>query len=316
MKRILFLFFILFVAHAHSQSELDKVYKPRKLIREISEIIQKNSLYSKSIDWKAISKDAKKLKKNPDGSIDYTIISQFFTKILEDAGDNHSFFLSPTNIRQIDSDKEEIIPSSKLLAGNVALIKVPAFMKFDRDAVVKYSSLMQGQIRKLDQENDITGWIIDLRHNTGGNMWPMLSGLHPILGDEIVGYFIKNDFKSPWKSNVEKNDNYIIKNPESPCAILIDSLTASSGEMTAISLLGRKNTKSFGSHSAGYVTANKTYILSNGSQLLLATSWVADRNMKVYDDKIVPEIITEDNPLTSADETVESAVKWIIAQKK
>jgi hypothetical protein len=35
-----------------------------------------------------------------------------------------------------------------------------------------------------------SGWIIDLRGNGGGNMWPMLAGIGFVLGEGNLGYFV------------------------------------------------------------------------------------------------------------------------------
>lgn len=93
--------------------------------------------------------------------------------------------------------------------------------------------------------------------------------------------------------------------------MLIDSLTASGGEMTAISFLGIPNVKTFGHSSAGYTTSNGTFPLSNGSHLYLATSHAADRTGKVYRENIFPDVTVEDNSNTKDDEVVEEAKKWI-----
>jgi C-terminal processing protease CtpA/Prc len=36
----------------------------------------------------------------------------------------------------------------------------------------------------MDQGN-LAGWIVDLRNNGGGNMWPMLTGIGSILGEGV-----------------------------------------------------------------------------------------------------------------------------------
>ena len=33
----------------------------------------------------------------------------------------------------------------------------------------------------------------DLRGNIGGNMWPMIAGVGPILGDGIIGWIVYYD---------------------------------------------------------------------------------------------------------------------------
>ncbi len=39
----------------------------------------------------------------------------------------------------------------------------------------------------------VCGWIVDLRDNPGGNMWPMVAGLGPILGEGVLGFFVDPD---------------------------------------------------------------------------------------------------------------------------
>ncbi|TGQ64000.1 peptidase, partial [Mesorhizobium sp. M8A.F.Ca.ET.207.01.1.1] len=89
------------------------------------------------------------------------------------------------------------------------------------------------------------GWIVDLRDNTGGNMWPMLLGVAPLLrvtpsADENVGTFAAADGPSLWQltsSSVRLGDRvridlggpgYLLKHPGAPVAVLTAPRTASS----------------------------------------------------------------------------------------
>lgn len=82
--------------------------------------------------------------------------------------------------------------------------------------------------------------------------------------------------------------------------------------MTAISFIGLPNVKTFGQPSAGYTTANQTYFLSNGSQLLLAVQFVADRTGKPYVDKIMPDVTVNDFTNTKSDGVILAAKKWLL----
>jgi len=46
------------------------------------------------------------------------------------------------------------------------------------------------------QEMNPAGWIIDLRGNSGGNMYPMLAGLSSLLGEGVLGYDVYPDGRS------------------------------------------------------------------------------------------------------------------------
>ncbi|AWX44487.1 hypothetical protein HME9304_01489 [Flagellimonas maritima] len=47
------------------------------------------------------------------------------------------------------------------------------------------------RLKSIDHKN-IKGLILHLRENTGGNCWPILTGLGPLIGDGICGYFVDN----------------------------------------------------------------------------------------------------------------------------
>ncbi len=55
---------------------------------------------------------------------------------------------------------------------------------------------MHRKIAEQDSKN-LLGWIVDLRWNSGGNMWPMIAGIGPLLGNGTYGYFIDEN-ESSW----------------------------------------------------------------------------------------------------------------------
>lgn len=83
--------------------------------------------------------------------------------------------------------------------------------------------------------------------------------------------------------------------PDAPVAVLFENRTASSGEVIVISFIGRRNTRSFASSSAGYTTSNEGFKLSDQAIIFLATAVMADRTGRVYGDVIIPDVITEGN---------------------
>ncbi|CAG5006683.1 hypothetical protein DYBT9275_03875 [Dyadobacter sp. CECT 9275] len=52
---------------------------------------------------------------------------------------------------------------------------------------MQFANKLIEQIAALDG-NGTDSWIIDLRDNWGGNRWPMLAGLAPIIGESLVCY--------------------------------------------------------------------------------------------------------------------------------
>ncbi|OGX84251.1 hypothetical protein BEN47_16490 [Hymenobacter lapidarius] len=151
----------------------------------------------------------------------------------------------------------------------------------------------------------------------------MINGLQPLLGEGIYGYYIfprraimKAMPQYVWSGKEkEPRAGKAAKTQQQQVAVLIDSLTASSGEMVAISFKGRSNAKFFGQPSAGYTTGNGTYKLSDGAYLFLATGYMADKNRNTYLPNIAPDVVVEYSPAGAQDKTIEAAKKWLLEAK-
>jgi carboxyl-terminal processing protease len=314
MIRLLFSSFIFISIAAYSQSTETKASrKTPKFSDEVSKIIKGNSIYSDALNWKEIATEIAALPISANDSIFNSLLFQFFTKKLRQAGDNHSFFLTKRTVSNLKQNSIQAQPEGLYVGDGIGLIKVPRYVTFESAKDKEFENTIRAEIMKLDTSQNIAGWIVDLRQNSGGNMWPMIAGLNALIKDGTFGYFVspKSKKKIPWVSR-NTGDGYKIKNTNAKIAIMIDSLTASSGEMTAISFIGLPNVRVFGMPSAGYTTANASYQLSDGTQLLLAVSYVADRTKKPYLDKILPDEIIENNPGTTIDEVVAASKKWLL----
>ncbi|MGZ5191759.1 MAG: S41 family peptidase [Flavisolibacter sp.] len=54
----------------------------------------------------------------------------------------------------------------------------------DQFVCTRFADSIQSLIQTFDRRG-ISKWIIDLRKNTGGNCWPMLTGVGPLLGNGV-----------------------------------------------------------------------------------------------------------------------------------
>ena len=242
---------------------------------------------------------------------------QYIMNALKGTGDIHSFIVSK---KSVDAKKtgntKGIEPESRLIDSKIGYVMVPAFSTSNTEVGNQFASKINEMIRKLDSENEINGWIIDLRTNSGGSMHPMILGLGSLIGDGTLGYFITKENKVPWiLENGKFNRNeiakpYKLKNPSSKIAVLIGKKTASSGEATVISFIGKDNVKLFGQSTRGLTSGNSTHPLSDGRALALATSFEMDRTGKEYREEIHPDVIIE--PSTEKDLELETAKNWIL----
>ncbi len=178
--------------------------------------------------------------------------------------------------------------------------------------------------RLVEQVEDLRargacGWIVDLRENGGGNMWPMINGLEALLGGGPFGAF----------GQTSGPDNYWVRSQsairadaagqppltgapgalaEDPVAVLLGPRTASSGEMTAVAFRGRPKTRFFGTPTAGLTTANAPFALSDSSWLLITTSRVHDGAGTLIEGPLVPD------EATGPADTLGAAVSWLRRQ--
>jgi len=286
-----------------------------KLNREFIDIVKQNSIYKDSVDWKLLDGDLALLGKGLKTAAEAPILNRYVLQQLKQAGDNHSFIQNHIAAENYASGTSvQIKPKAELLANGVGYISVPAFGSVNEKLGEAFALDIQTLIRNLDTKNDIKGWIVDLRTNSGGNMFPMISGLGPLLDIGNLGYFVKDGINSPWQltengMGVMVKNPYKIKNKNTKIAVLIGPNTGSSGEMTAVSFIGQQNTKLFGEPTGGYLTGNQMFNLSDGSNLYLATSYTADRNHKKYLERIYPDVTVK--ALIHQDSVLQKAKSWL-----
>lgn len=215
----------------------------------------------------------------------------------------------------------------KVIDNNYGYILMPAmnFEDVSPENINKLAQPMYDQIAEVKSKNKIKGWIIDLRFNTGGHSFPMLLALYDFLGNNIVYGSLdnKNQLINITRLN---NGNYFDnkdtiswikpngKNLEkSKVAIITGIVTGSSGEITAISFKGRKNTLFIGEKTSGTTTTNDKRDFPFGITMAFTIGYDCDRNKKYY-EAIIPDIVISkqdnfDNLLL--DKNIQEAIKWI-----
>jgi hypothetical protein len=303
-----------------SFSEIPPTKEVKKYIKKFHKIVKQNSIYTDSLNWNTIDNEINLLSKGMKSIDEAKSITSYILDKLRAVGDHHSFILSKINTEKSNKGNlDDREPSGKMLNNNIGYIYVPGFSSFSDTASKRFSEKIQSIIKELDLQNEVKGWIVDLRENTGGNMYPMIAGLGPLIDNGTLGHFISSNNKREYKWYYENGkcgagietvvnikDYYFPKNRNAKIAVLVGPNTASSGEMTAISFIGKSNTKLFGQPTAGLTTANQGFKLSDKSTLLLAVSTVSDRNDKKYLQSITPNIICDN------DKIMELAEKWVL----
>lgn len=320
IKKVVF-FLILSVSikayFAESRAADESEISPQRYVAEILNLMKQHAITKSEVDWEEVSSKVNDLSKNAKSIKETYPAIKYAFKLL---GTNHTSLRSVNGkLAAYHSDLKcgEVINTAVPNLTNIGYVRVNSFSSQDPWEKDIYAFALQRKIAEQDRK-DLLGWIVDLRWNSGGNMWPMIAGIGPLLGNGTYGYFI-NEAESSWgyqngasvvnghpKISVESPYNLLNSNPK--IAVLSSQKVASSGEATLISFKGRENIRFFGSNSCGQSTSNRTFVLSDGSRLNLTTSTMADKNRKLYGGVVnVDELVPQHK-------VIDVAVRWLNSQ--
>ena len=304
----------------------------RAYIAQVVRLASTHSLVRDAIDWPAAQRDMLAMAHGMQATAESYPVFTYLLSLLRQHGDQHSQFRTPTAVRADRAPATSAIakaspaPTARYLGDGLAYVSVPGFSPLEAERQVAFASQLQSLIRQLDTEHPITGWVVDLRGNGGGNMYPMLAGLGPLTGPGELGYFVTGHREEPFGyrageayarkpgRGVRVPQPYTLRQPASPVAVLIGPRTASSGEITAQAFMGRPATRVFGQPSAGLTTANRLFSLPDGAELNLATSAEADRTHRQHIGPLVPDEAVPTSPPASPDATLQAASAWLCQQ--
>jgi len=297
-------------------------------LNDFLEIVESEAMMREQVDWPQMRKDLRSLTRGAKTTADTYPAIRFCLSALQD---RHSRLLTPAYISGYDPVEEEdgslcpapmLLPEWERLEGDIGYLWLPGHLSFDEESPLRFAAEIA---RAIDSFDGCRGIVLDLRNNGGGNMWPMLAGLGPLLGAEVVGSFDYLDGSSDiwWYRNSEAGQgdypgtkvdppHQVSFAKDLPVAILISRWTGSSGEATLVAFLGRPNVRTFGEPTTGLSTGNSSIPLADGAILLLTTSVYADRTGKQYGNRIQPDVLVEPSAKQDTpDAALARALEWL-----
>jgi len=292
-------------------------------------IMQEQSLCASNIlDWKQFREEIF-FQANSCKSISeaHTVIRTALAKL----SDKHSFLITPENHQATYDNPAPPLPSGEFVHG-IAYLQIPHYVRTRKLDYTGYADQIQKIISELDKEQP-KGWVVDLRKNGGGDMWPMIAGLGPLLGEGVLGhlkYFngpMSGNFSYSYRAGTSLWDDkainaqvsstpYHLENEGRPIAILVSERTASSAEAVLIGFIGNPNACIFGMPTAGLSTGNSPFDLPDGSKLYVTTGVFTDRTGKEYGRPIIPDVMVPMSASSSElinDPAFLKAHEWITA---
>jgi C-terminal processing protease CtpA/Prc len=238
------------------------------------------------------------------------------------------------------------IPSGRRLEGDIGYINIPPddpLEAYAEDGFSNLGSIGQQIVQDIDSTGTqpIRGWVVDLQLDRGGSVSPMVLAVGSILGDGYLGgyvdvegrvtgwvlrngqYFWVNTVaqQAPVEQLIRWVDRpYTLKQTLPPVAVLIGRRTASAGEATLISFMGRANTRTFGQPTSGIPNQPTTRTMSDGAVIKVTQGLAMDRtgHIYLYNERIQPHQFIQPNftvlPGSDDDPVLKSALEWLSIQ--
>jgi len=295
-------------------------------------IMREHSLRRAEVDWAAVRERALAHARGAVTAAESHLAVRFAVREL---GDRHSYLQSPTVTRALQTTAVSnartgaapTAPRGRRL-GRLAEIDVPGFAGGTPVEQVEFAEALKNIIQ-LNDVDEVCGWVVDLRQNSGGNLWPMLAGLGPLLGAGELAASVYPDSRrvGVWYrdgqagfgdyTQLRVRAPYALRAPV-PVAVLVGPGTASSAEVLAVAWRGRPGTRSFGAPTRGLSAGNRTFALADGASLVLTVAATSDAAGRVLEGPLVPdELVVADSgrgTRSDGDATLAAAVAWLLAR--
>ncbi|MEV4512366.1 S41 family peptidase [Dactylosporangium sp. NPDC049525] len=274
----------------------------RRYLLHALTIIERRALYSATLDWATIRAEAVA---GCAGAVEYADTHEFLAGVLRQAGGPHSGFRPP----RPGGTRRAVEPPSGGLVDGAGHLRLPGCGGGHRE----YRAVGHRLVRDLAAAGP-AGWVVDLRGNNGGNMWPMLAVVAPLLPRGVLGYFVppagpdlvwrlrRRRVTLGRRTQARTGPHHPV--PATPVAVLTDGRTASSGEAVAVAFRGRPRVRTFGTATMGMTSGNETHLLRDGTLMYVTSSYFADHRRTVYRGPLPPDEDGGGDPLTAA-------VDWI-----
>ena len=260
--------------------------------------IERRALYADRVDW-PVTRTA--LARAAARATTPAELHPAIRSVARQAGGEHSGLLPPARAARAGARRR---PSVSMVDGHGVLV-LPS-CPGDLRSAWEYAVHGGRALRRLPPTG---GWVVDLRGNGGGSMWPMLAVALPLLeGDGVLGAFITRDgTRTPWwarsrRVGAGRRASARSRGPQrlpGPVAVLTDERTASSAEAVAVAFRGVSSARSYGAATRGFSTGNEAVLLPDGALLVITSCRFADRTGTLYGGPLAPDVAT-DNALEVA----------------
>lgn len=298
------LFFIIFLfTISCEKDEKEKIQVPiDSNYTELLEILKKGFIDRDKINWIILENKLSELNDKPKDSV----IKELLTSI----GNNHTHYITKEGRLIFGSFPKVAMDNSCLLKNNSSSeftkISNVSYLNIDSHGykkVINDEEYVFNKMKIISESVNSKFWIIDLRNNSGGSNWVMISSLLPFYNDGILGYTktlndeiswtkrngsIFNDTTNITEQIIGTRLNFKVNAKK--IYVLINHNTSSAAEAVLISLKSLPNTIILGQKTYGAATMNANILLNNGDKLVMTSGYMMDSNKNIFPNGIKPDV--------------------------
>ena len=188
---------------------------------------------------------------------------------------------------------------SEMLDENIGYIYISAF---DTVTVNQFSKAIESLL-----ESGMTGLVIDVRNNGGGNLYSVSEMCDRLLDKDLIVLYTIDSKGNREDTKTKKEDKLDI-----PVTVLINERTASAAEVFAGCLKVHMNACLIGSKSFGKGIMQQLYPLEDGSYLKLTVAkWYMPDDNNVQGNGLEPDIAVEQAADSQDDDVVVKAMEYL-----
>ena len=287
-------------------------YASKMLTKALAEIHRLHVNARDNNDWPEM---AARARRDAAGAQTIADLAPAISALLGDLNEHHALLSTPEDQQASTAEQGADAyprPSVELIDGGVGVVTLPAFnlaREADVEPAKAYIRTVRSGLESLDAK-PLCGWIVDLRGNTGGTTFVMVSAVAGLARFDVKDWQDDYDglIKMPIYSWLATETQHDLKQGGKPVAVLVDEETASAGEDTALRFAGRAPTRSFGSPTAGFTSSNESVELGDGYTLVIPAAYMHDRNGNTAKDRVIPDEQTDD--------PMGAAKRWLSSQCK
>jgi C-terminal processing protease CtpA/Prc len=272
--------------------------------------IRTHDFYARDADWPSLEQGAYL---QASGAADSSDVYWAILWVLRSLEDGHGFVIPSDRLDDLEGFFHRTTQPSARLVGQVAVLRLPSFGRAPQTrAAHQYVAAAWRALRTMTTS---CGWVLDLRNDLGGDVFPMLGAVASFLevrkplgslsasGDVDWVRVHEGAMRVFFRGGThEQTFDYGSPPTITPrrVAVLIGPDTVSSGEATLVALLSQSGVRTFGLPTRGLAGSPKRITMPDGAELWVTEVIDVDAMRTPYPGAIAPDVQVGDGALDEA----------------